>query len=80
MDTDKKPAKKMMVSSRGVGYIDDEEQERLWIAARTPFTCSLCGYPVMAGWKFCPSCGGLLEWKSLAEAKSRDTDGHGFHG
>lgn len=74
MEAKKKLSGKMMVSSRGVAFINDAEQERLWIAARTPFTCSLCGYPVMGGWKFCPSCGGLLEWKSLRNTETLKKD------
>ena len=58
---------KSYVSSRGVGFVDDEAQDKAWIAERTPFVCSLCAYPVMVTWKFCPQCGGLLEWKTLPD-------------
>ena len=49
----------------------DEEQDRKWVQARTPFVCSLCKYPALATWKFCPHCGGLLEWKSVAAPSSK---------
>ena len=44
---------KSYVSSSGVAFSNDEEQDRKWVQMRTPFVCS-CKYPALATWKFCP--------------------------
>ena len=67
---------KSYVSSSGIAFgshaaSNDEEQDRKWVQMRTPFVCSLCKYPALATWKFCPHCGGLLEWKSVAAPSSK---------
>ncbi len=53
------------VSSRGVEFVTDESREKDILRALTGFTCGFCQYPIMASWRFCPNCGGLLEWKAL---------------
>ena len=38
------------------------EKDRQLLQGFTPFACSLCDYPILSSWKFCPHCGGQVLW------------------
>lgn len=48
-----------------------EEKDRRLIEQMTPFECSLCQYPVLMTWRFCPHCGGMLEWSVEKQGRNR---------
>lgn len=66
---DGKPGIRSYVSSRGVGFATDEDAQRKILDQLTDFQCGFCDYPVLLGWRFCPLCGGLLEWLALNTTK-----------
>jgi hypothetical protein len=52
-------------STSGAAFSLNPTREKAIIATLTQFECSICHYPVMATWKFCPDCGGMLVWKPM---------------